>query len=85
LIHPLFCGFWIGESWVLPARTSPPDSKRNSWPIPAGSPSGGKRSFGSGRSAYHGDYPSDPEYKEHTNSQFLVMARLEDTGPLHHL
>ena len=45
----------------------------------------GKRSFGSGRGAYHGDIPSGPDYMEHTNSQILVMARLEDIEVLEHL
>ena len=45
----------------------------------------GKRSFGSGRGAYHGDFPSGPEYMEHTNSQILVMAQLEDIEVLENL
>ena len=45
----------------------------------------GKRSFGSGRGAYHGDISSGPEYMEHTNSQILVMAQLEDSEVLEHL
>ena len=45
----------------------------------------GKRSFGSGRGAYHGDFPSGPEYMEHTNSNILVMAQLEDIEVLDHL
>ncbi|MFQ6029570.1 MAG: HpcH/HpaI aldolase/citrate lyase family protein [Dehalococcoidia bacterium] len=45
----------------------------------------GKRSFGSGRGAYYGDFPSGPEYMEHTNSQILVMAQLEDIEVLEHL
>ena len=45
----------------------------------------GKRSFGSGRGAYYGDFPSGPQYMEHTNSQILVMAQLEDIEVLEHL
>lgn len=45
----------------------------------------GKRSFGSGRGAYHGDFPSGPGYMEHTNSQILVMAQLEDIEVLENL
>ena len=45
----------------------------------------GKRSFGSGRGAYHGDLASGPEYMEHTNSQILVMAQLEDVEVLENL
>ena len=45
----------------------------------------GKRSFGSGRGASHGDISSGPEYMEHTNSQILVMAQLEDIEVLEHL
>jgi len=45
----------------------------------------GKRSFGSGRGAYHGDFPAGPEYMEHTNSRILVMAQLEDIEVLEHL
>ena len=45
----------------------------------------GKRSFGSGRGAYRGDISSGPEYMEHTNSQILVMAQLEDSEVLEHL
>ena len=42
----------------------------------------GKRSFGSGRGAYFGDYESGPAYMEHTNSNILVMAQLEDVQAL---
>ena len=45
----------------------------------------GKRSFGSGRGAYYGDFPSGPDYMEHTNSQIVVMAQLEDVDILNHL
>ncbi len=45
----------------------------------------GKRSFGSGRGAYYGDFPSGPQYMEHTNSQILVMAQLEDIEVLENL
>lgn len=38
----------------------------------------GKRSFGSARGAYWGRFESGPEYMEHTNSQLLVIAQLED-------
>ena len=42
----------------------------------------GKRSFGSGRGAYFGDFDSGPEYMEHTNDNVLVMAQLEDVQVL---
>ena len=42
----------------------------------------GKRSFGSGRGAYYGDFDSGPEYMEHTNDNILVMAQLEDVEAL---
>jgi 4-hydroxy-2-oxoheptanedioate aldolase len=45
----------------------------------------GKRSFGSGRGAYYGDFPSGPEYMEHTNNNILVTAQLEDVDVLNHL
>ena len=45
----------------------------------------GKRSFGSGRGAYYGEFPSGSEYMEHTNSQILVMAQLEDIEVLDNL
>ena len=45
----------------------------------------GKRSFGSGRGAYFGEFESGEEYMEHTNSQILVMAQLEDVELLDHL
>ncbi len=45
----------------------------------------GKRSFGSGRGAYFGDFESGPEYMEHTNNNILVMAQLEDIEVLNHL
>ena len=38
----------------------------------------GHRSFGSGRGAYFGDFPSGPDYMEHTNDNILVIAQLED-------
>lgn len=42
----------------------------------------GKRSFGSGRGAYFGDFDSGPDYMEHTNDNVLVMAQLEDVEVL---
>ena len=42
----------------------------------------GKRSFGSGRGAYFGDFASGPDYMEHTNDNILVMAQLEDVEVL---
>ena len=42
----------------------------------------GTRSMGSGRGAYHGDYPSTLEYMEHANANVIVMAQLEDVGVL---
>ncbi len=42
----------------------------------------GKRSFGSGRGAYFGDFASGPAYMEHTNDNVLVMAQLEDVEVL---
>jgi len=45
----------------------------------------GKRSFGFGRGAYYGDFPSGLEYMEHANSQILVMAQLEDIEVLENL
>ena len=42
----------------------------------------GKRSMGSGRGAYHGDYPSTLEYMQHANANVLVMAQLEDVAVL---
>ena len=42
----------------------------------------GKRSFGSGRGAYFGDFESGPEYMEHTNDNILVVAQLEDVEVL---
>ena len=42
----------------------------------------GKRSFGSARGAYFGDFESGPEYMEHTNANILVMAQLEDVEVL---
>ncbi len=45
----------------------------------------GKRSFGSGRGAYFGSFPSGPQYMEHTNAQILVIAQLEDVEVLEHL
>ena len=45
----------------------------------------GKRSFGSGRGAYFGDFDSGREYMEHTNAQVLVIAQLEDVQVLDHI
>lgn len=45
----------------------------------------GKRSFGSGRGAYFGEFESGEQYMEHTNSQILVMAQLEDIEVLDHI
>ena len=45
----------------------------------------GKRSFGSGRGAYFGDFESGPEYMAHTNDNILVIAQLEDIQVLDHL
>ena len=45
----------------------------------------GKRSYGSGRGAYFGDVTSTTEYMEHTNSQVLVIAQLEDIEVLDHM
>ena len=45
----------------------------------------GKRSFGSGRGAYFGDFESGPDYMEHTNSQIVVIAQLEDVQVLDNL
>ena len=42
----------------------------------------GTRSMGSGRGAYHGDYPSTLEYMEHANAHVIVMAQLEDVAVL---
>ena len=42
----------------------------------------GKRSFGSGRGAYFGDFDSGPDYMEHTNDNILVTAQLEDVEVL---
>ena len=42
----------------------------------------GKRSFGSGRGAYFGDFDSGPEYMKHANDNILVMAQLEDVEVL---
>jgi 4-hydroxy-2-oxoheptanedioate aldolase len=42
----------------------------------------GRRSFGSARGAYFGDFPSGPEYMEHTNANVLVIAQLEDVEVL---
>ncbi len=42
----------------------------------------GKRSFGSGRGANFGRLASTTEYMEHTNSQVLVIAQLEDVEVL---
>ena len=45
----------------------------------------GKRSFGSGRGAYFGDFASGLQYMKHTNAQVLVIAQLEDVEVLDHL
>jgi 4-hydroxy-2-oxoheptanedioate aldolase len=45
----------------------------------------GTRSFGSGRGAYFGDFPSGPAYMEHTNDNILVIAQLEDVEVLQHI
>ena len=45
----------------------------------------GKRSFGSGRGAYYGDLQSVQQYMEHTNSNILVIAQLEDISVLDEL
>ena len=45
----------------------------------------GKRSFGSGRGAYFGDFESGPDYMEHTNANILVSAQLEDIEVLDHI
>ena len=45
----------------------------------------GKRSFGSGRGAYFGEFESGEQYMEHTNANILVMAQLEDIEVLDHL
>ena len=42
----------------------------------------GRRSFGSGRGAYFGDFDSGPAYMEHFNNNVLVMAQLEDVEVL---
>jgi len=45
----------------------------------------GKRSFGSGRGAYFGDFESGPDYMSHTNDNILVIAQLEDIQVLDNL
>jgi 2-keto-3-deoxy-L-rhamnonate aldolase RhmA len=45
----------------------------------------GTRSFGSGRGAYFGDFPSGPAYMQHTNDNILVIAQLEDVEVLQHI
>ena len=45
----------------------------------------GKRSFGSGRGAYFGDFASGPEYMEHTNDNIIVIAQLEDVEVMDNL
>lgn len=46
----------------------------------------GKRSFGSGRGAYHGVFPEGQQaYMEHTNANILVIAQLEDVGVLRNI
>lgn len=42
----------------------------------------GKRSFGSGRGSYFGDFESAPAYMEHFNDNVLVTAQLEDVEVL---
>mgnify|MGYP001300515265 CR=1 FL=1 len=45
----------------------------------------GKRSFGSARGAYFGDFESGTEYMEHTNNQIVVIAQLEDASVLENI
>ena len=45
----------------------------------------GKRSFGSGRGAYFGDFESGSDYMSHTNDNILVIAQLEDIQVLDNL
>lgn len=42
----------------------------------------GNRSFGSGRGAYFGDFPSGPDYMANANDNILVIAQLEDVESL---
>ena len=42
----------------------------------------GHRSFGSGRGAYFGDFPSGPDYMANANDNILVIAQLEDVESL---
>ena len=42
----------------------------------------GHRSFGSGRGAYFGDFPSGPDYMANANANILVIAQLEDVESL---
>ena len=45
----------------------------------------GKRSFGSGRGAHYGDFPSGQAYMEHVNSNIIVIAQLEDIEVLENI
>lgn len=45
----------------------------------------GKRSFGSSRGAYFGDFESGAEYMEHTNNEIVVIAQLEDASVLENI
>ena len=45
----------------------------------------GKRSFGSSRGAYFGDFESGVEYMEHTNNEIVVIAQLEDASVLENI
>ena len=45
----------------------------------------GKRSFGSSRGAYFGDFESGTEYMEHTNNEIVVIAQLEDASVLENI
>jgi 4-hydroxy-2-oxoheptanedioate aldolase len=45
----------------------------------------GKRSFGSGRGAYYGNFPSGQAYMEHLNSNIIVIAQLEDVEVLENI
>lgn len=45
----------------------------------------GNRSFGSGRGAYFGDFPSGPDYMANANDNILVIAQLEDVESLENI
>lgn len=45
----------------------------------------GHRSFGSGRGAYFGDFPSGPDYMANANANILVIAQLEDVESLENI